>query len=352
MTQNIVPDFYKNFVCAAGDCPDTCCKDWDIEVDGDTLDFYNNYPELSRHIMTDKDGDDVIKFEGGVCPFLTQRGLCAVQERFGEDKICLTCREFPRIVQDYTVFAEYLLTLACPQTAFDMVISHDTFSFITDSRVPPDTDEYDADLMNCLLHTRYLIAEIFRSGGNYYNNLSRVLSFCESVQEMIDRDCFDIAAVDNIEIIDFSNENTSQKDIFLAHEGLDVMDKSWLENVLLCSEEKLPIGLDEEFASFSLYYIARYYLLAISTYDIITTIKRLFCAVVVCGCMISHEKARNDAWRRAVIYQKYSKEIEHSDENTQVLTDVFLTEPFESKRLAAMLPDQTRANISSVVRVG
>ena len=339
MTQNIIPDFYKNFVCAAGDCPDTCCKDWDIAVDGDTLDFYDDHPELSAHITTDSDGDDVIKFEDGVCPFLTERGLCSVQERYGEDKICLTCREFPRIVQDYTVFAEYLLTLACPQTAFDMVISRDSFSFIKDSRVPLDTEDYDAELMNFLLHTRYLTVQMFRSGDNYYKNLRRVLSFSEAVQEMIDRDCFDILVADEFENTDYPPKDTSRNEIFHAHKDLDVMDRSWLEKAVSCADEKLPVGLDEELASFSLYYIARYYLSAVSTYDIITTIKRLFCAVVVCGAMISRDGAQSDPRQRALIYQKYSKEIEHSDENTQTLTDVFLTAPFESRRLAAMLPD-------------
>lgn len=34
------PVYYKEFVCAAGDCPDTCCAGWDVVVDEETAARY------------------------------------------------------------------------------------------------------------------------------------------------------------------------------------------------------------------------------------------------------------------------------------------------------------------------
>ena len=28
-----VPDYYQDFECIAGDCPDTCCAGWQIVID-------------------------------------------------------------------------------------------------------------------------------------------------------------------------------------------------------------------------------------------------------------------------------------------------------------------------------
>ncbi len=27
------PDYYDCFRCAAGECPDSCCKEWEVEID-------------------------------------------------------------------------------------------------------------------------------------------------------------------------------------------------------------------------------------------------------------------------------------------------------------------------------
>ena len=34
------PEYYNKFHCLAGDCPDTCCKDWEVDVDEATFYYY------------------------------------------------------------------------------------------------------------------------------------------------------------------------------------------------------------------------------------------------------------------------------------------------------------------------
>ena len=153
-TMKIIPEFYKSFACLASDCPDTCCKDWDIVIDDNTLDFYRTVPEIAKRVKTDKDGDKIISFENGICPFLTQKGLCNIQQKHGAEKLCETCRSFPRITEDYTLFEEHMLTLACPEAARLMIISHDRFSFMENS-IAGSCDEYDSKMMSFLLRSRF-----------------------------------------------------------------------------------------------------------------------------------------------------------------------------------------------------
>lgn len=36
------PQFYDNFHCIAGDCPDTCCAGWQILIDQESLEKYSS----------------------------------------------------------------------------------------------------------------------------------------------------------------------------------------------------------------------------------------------------------------------------------------------------------------------
>ena len=35
-----IPDYYNEFSCIAGDCPDTCCAGWQIVIDKKSLKKY------------------------------------------------------------------------------------------------------------------------------------------------------------------------------------------------------------------------------------------------------------------------------------------------------------------------
>ncbi len=337
--KDIIPEFYRSFSCIAGSCPDTCCKDWDIVVNDEVLDFYNskNDTDTLSRIQKDEDGDNVIVFENGVCPFLSADKLCSIQQKYGEEHICKTCRLFPRITQDYTEFTEYLLTPACPEAARLMIINKDKFDFISDTLSVHGDNSYSCEYMNFLLNMRSLTAEMLHEKSPFPQKMRKVLAFSEHVQLLIDDEIFDEAKAR--EFTEFSDKDAKADigDVFELHKDLDVMDKDWLRLAVSCKNEKLPEEIYEELTSMALYYTARYYLTAISSYDIITTIKRAFCACVVCAALISHENAGSDEQKRMLIYQKYSKEIEHSDENLDAFTDAFLEEKFSSQRLAAML---------------
>ncbi len=340
------PDFYKNFKCAASHCPDTCCKDWDVVVDDESYAFYSNVSgefgdKLKNSIKIDEDGDRVFIFENKYCPFLNRTQLCEIQIKLGEEHVCDTCREFPRISQDYTEFTEYMLSLACPE-ACRMIISGDNiFGFLNITEIKNDNNGYSKAFMNFLLKARKLTVNIFYDNTKSFRyRLKHCIAFTEYVQTLIDDEIFDEDKLCEYEYQDINAEKVNSSFVFNMHKDLDIMDNNWIKAVYAAKDCILndTHETDCEYANMALYYIYRYYLNAIDNYDIITTIKRIYCVYIVCSAMTAALGAENEFEKRVMIMQKYSKEIEHSFENTEFLTVEFIENPnFSSENIIKTL---------------
>ena len=102
------PDYYNDFVCIAGKCPDSCCKEWSVDIDSDTAAFYRGLPDTLgdklRQTLQDTENGTVMVIENGRCPMWQQDGLCQIQKELGHDALCRVCREFPRLRHDYGNF--------------------------------------------------------------------------------------------------------------------------------------------------------------------------------------------------------------------------------------------------------
>lgn len=83
------PDYYTQFHCLGGACPDTCCRDWAVVLDEDALADYAAAPaplgeRIARNLATGGDGDVCFRLdEAGLCALLTPGGLCAIQKDWG-----------------------------------------------------------------------------------------------------------------------------------------------------------------------------------------------------------------------------------------------------------------------------
>ena len=73
------PDFYDSFKCRAGECTDSCCIGWEIDIDDETMRKYENENDsLSVKLTSFTDGEKqcFILTEDDRCPFLKSDGLC------------------------------------------------------------------------------------------------------------------------------------------------------------------------------------------------------------------------------------------------------------------------------------
>lgn len=321
--KQIFPQFYDKFKCIADKCPDSCCKDWDVVVDDDSAEFYSTVKggfgdKLRSLMITDSDGDRIFEAQNGKCPFWNDKMLCDIFINCGEEHLCQTCREFPRLVQDYTAFSEHMLSFACPEAARIMLENSKCFDCIELFEVSGDDLGYPSDMMNFLLAARRMSSEFFDTDEDFQAQLCRCYGFNERVQARLDSEDFEISALQSITDCTPLNMPSREK-IFSLHKKLDIMDKQFLCDIQK-SADCIPLRsekLDSELRTLVKYYLFRYYLTAIDSYDIMTTLNRIVCASSVISSLVSYKNAYGCFESRVMIFQQYSKEIEHSYENTE-----------------------------------
>lgn len=125
---HIVPDYYAQFACIAGACLHNCCIGWEIDIDEDTLDYYQNYSgPMAKRLQTDIDfSDDPPHFILGKnerCPFLNKENLCDIIIEMGEEHICQICNDHPRFHNELPGRIESGFGLCCEEAA-RIILSH------------------------------------------------------------------------------------------------------------------------------------------------------------------------------------------------------------------------------------
>jgi lysine-N-methylase len=123
------PSYYKKFKCIADKCRHSCCIGWEIDVDEDTLGFYNSLDsELGDRIRRSIEGDTphFALGEGERCPFLNTRGLCDIISELGEGGLCDICRLHPRFFNVTKRGVEVGLGASCEEAA-RIILSSDGY---------------------------------------------------------------------------------------------------------------------------------------------------------------------------------------------------------------------------------
>ena len=196
----IAPDFYKDFRCLAGACPDSCCRQgWQIAVDEEHLALYEKMQgevgEKVRNALTTTDGDTVWAMdEHGVCPLLEEDGLCLLAKTHGEESLCHLCHTHPRFIEGYGGTKEIHLSLQCPEAArltldrTDPLQYEETFA---EEEIIPcdiDPDEYLA-----LLEMRKFCLWLLRQRRWHINDrLTLLLQFARFAQNILDEKKYEL----------------------------------------------------------------------------------------------------------------------------------------------------------------
>lgn len=116
----VYPDYYYEFECAAGDCPDTCCQGWKIIIDDESLERYEQYVgHFSGKLQNSIDWTEgsFLQDECKRCRLLNSDNLCEMVLNMGEDHLCSACEQFPRHVEEFEGLREWSLGMSCPVAA-------------------------------------------------------------------------------------------------------------------------------------------------------------------------------------------------------------------------------------------
>lgn len=120
------PSYYKNFQCISSRCTDSCCTEWEIDIDPDTLLFYQQVPgafgkRLKEHIALPSEETDepahFIQTAEERCPFLNDCNLCDIFINLGEEHLSQICTHHPRFYDWFLNGEEAGLGLCCEEAA-------------------------------------------------------------------------------------------------------------------------------------------------------------------------------------------------------------------------------------------
>jgi len=327
----IKPAYFDTFRCIADRCPDSCCKEWDVLVDDDKAAIYRALPgslgDRLRQVLKEEDGAIYMTIENRRCPMWRGDGLCRIQAELGEEFLCKTCREFPRLTHDYGDFIEYGLELSCPEAA-RIILDTPKPTFIRQELDGGDAPEYDPVDMEVLLCSRETAREILADASRSVGEaLALLLLYSYRVQ----------TSLNGVEIsTEFDADSLLKHAKKYAKTGnlpeipeffktLEILTPEWQVRL----DNPSPAGLDDRYRTLARYFVDRYWLQAISDYDLVGRAKF---AVISC---IAVMLLGGDLVQTA---QLYSKEIENSIENVEAILDAAYDDPcFADVRLFGIL---------------
>lgn len=323
------PSYFDDFHCIASACPDSCCKEWDVQVDAASAAAYRSLSgplgDDLRRLLKDEDGETVMTIVEGRCPMWRADGLCRIQAELGEEALCKTCREFPRLTHDYGDFIERGLELSCPEAA-RIILSAPVADPITEE-VPGGEAEYDEEAMAVLLRTRDTVLAILADPSRPVNQcLALALLYGYQAQSELDGDdeqpFHGDTALEGIREFVKNPEISELPDFF---SGLEILTDSWAQR-LKCPS---PAPWDDRYRALARYFVERYWLQAVSDYDLYCRVK--FC---IASCIL----IRNLGGDLLTTAQAYSKEIENNIDNVEAILDGAYSHPaFTDNKLLGLL---------------
>lgn len=330
-------EFYKEFKCIANKCPDSCCKEWDVVIDDESYEKYSGVggefgKRLKSLMVTDADGDRIFTLNKNRCPFWNSDMLCDIYINLGEDFLCETCKRFPRINLDYTAFEEKILSLACPE-ALRLMLKKDAMKKLIEKENPLEAEQcdYDTDVMSLLLKERQNIFDVLNNDENsLFDCLSLMYKIFANVQSKLDG-----AKYDSTQIFDCEGFISDYKATVSLLLKLDIMTDEWkkfLENAVKYNPNQTDTTafskqINEyayEFKNLMYYYVFRYFLNSIDSYDVMGCFNLMLLAVKSAYILQLFEfstKGTLSEQNRHRIFGLYSKEVEHSYENIEYLSN-------------------------------
>ena len=314
-------DYYNQFRCIAADCPDSCCKEWDVQVDPQSAKAYRTLQgslgdRLRQVLKDDPEYGTVMAIENGRCPMWRSDGLCQIQAELGHGALCKTCRDFPRLTHDYGDFMELGLELSCPEAA-RLILTSPPSPLQMRQGSGEMAPEYDRDAMQILLETRETALEIVsNSAYSPEKVLVLLLFYGYHAQSALDGDDAGVFCPDAVLEEAAQMAGNGDIDSFLAfYADLEILTEAWSARL------RSPIsgaGWSDIFRNLARYGIERYWLQAVCDYDLVSRVK-----MIVASCLLVKELGSDTV----ATAQLYSKEIENNADNVDAILDGAYTHP-------------------------
>ena len=289
------PEFYKDFKCIAGECPDSCCQGWEVDADEESLEYYKTLDgeiraRIDSVLDTDEFGNTIFRLaEKKRCPFLNAENLCDMHIAIGGEHTPYTCRMFPRFINDFGGRRELGVSFSCPVASDMMFALTEPMGFTEEQNdLPPELNEIDAQTYYFLFNARKKAYEIIFDRSLPINErLLILLDYAEELQQELD---------------DYPKP-TDDIDIFDVFKNPELINPEWSEKVK--NGKIRPVANEIFNENIAAYFIFRYFLTACEDYDILSKVKMAAVGVLITSFF------GGDSWT----IHLWSKETEHSQYN-------------------------------------
>lgn len=278
--------------------------------------------KLRRHLTVDEDGDNIFTLaENRRCPFLNGRNLCELYIALGKESLCPTCTLFPRFYDDFGSFREMGLGFGCPEAARIMLSQTEPLKLAEQAEADGDF-EIDENLLAVLLDARKRFFSILSNQLPLKAQVKMILDEAKTVQSEIGGE-------------EDTDETAVFSDCIELLSEMEYIDESRKKLYLSLSDEKYSGEFEDDFRRLLEYYIFRYALKAVYDGDLLTKIKYGVFACAVTERIYAKKKVLT-LEDRAEIMCGFSKEVEYSDVNTELL-DSAMYESFSADSLTDLI---------------
>ena len=370
----VKPYYYNDFKCIANKCPDTCCAGWQIVIDDETLEKYSNEKdEFSYRLKNSIDwGEGVFFQNNGRCAMLNDNNLCDLVTAKGEVGLCRTCHMYPRHIEEFEGVREYSLSLSCPVAA--RIILEDTNKLVFDIEENDEIDpleeefeDFDFFMYTQLEQARDVIFEIIQNRDlsvdmrmSYIMDMARKFQNAVDVQEVYRMEEIaeeykplegKILQASEIEQISDNIRFEKVKSAYELFKELEVLRQDWPE-IIEDLKKNLYNGTYEDYSKIRdefyndfvkgitadrwgifkeqllMFFVYTYFLgsvyddlvyskLALSTFSVCFIVEIIVSEWLKNNKQITLEKCIEISYR-------YAREVEHSDDNLNILEEMFM----------------------------
>ncbi len=375
------PDYYEQFTCIANRCDDTCCSGWQIVIDEASLKRYEKvegpFGNRLHNCIDHKEG--VFCQNGPRCAFLNDQNLCDLYAELGEEALCHTCKNYPRHIEEYEGLNEVHLSLSCPEACRIILSNKDkvTYEYKETEEEAEMYEDFDFLFHSKLEDTRDFLCQILQNRSlTIKQRMGIILVFAHDMQRRIQRN--EIFEIDDL-MDRYSREdaiphflsqfkqyewNFSEKyewfcQAMKEYKDLEPLTEDWftfldcstmmlgrLSNAdywQLKSEFRFSISThDVEIEQILVNLLYTYFCGAVYDYDVLSKVKFIIIAAsLICELNFIkwYTEDRSLSMKERVwITHWYSREIEHSDKNLNMLTKKLKSNPlFNYKTLLSMI---------------
>ncbi len=373
----VKPDYFEKFACIADRCEATCCAGWQIVIDEAACERYKSEQGEYGAVLRERiDWDEGVLKQGcgKRCAFLKENNLCEMYERLGEDSLCFTCTNYPRRIEEFENLREISLTVSCPEVAKILLEQKEPVRF-TEEEVDGEEEEFEdfdpfyfsyledaRKIMIALLQNRELSVAV---------RMALVRKMAEEMQDIIEEsDLYNLADVfDAFEAEDSFRKvvrNTEQelkvfyedkengfrysKGVLERFFWMEFLSEDWEDYLNRCKQTLYGEGIEayhelqkrfQEYCArecfdgvsmdiileqLAVYFVFAYFCGAVYDDNVIGRIRIAVESITVLHEMFAVKWAEQDGCLSAKDIQKivyrYSRELEHSDVNLEVMQNV------------------------------